>query len=227
MTPRDRVLDWLHGRRGDAAGRLRELSAGPARPGGPVPVRPTRLVVSGRSPLMDYYRPAWLRPLDPRMRLWRDTAAVLVVFALVVVVSDWLPKPVQTVLSETFAPSQTLGAPQTSEPSAIAGAPSSTPTEVAETASPAASAAPSAHTPARTPRPRATPRPSVPPSATPGASATPEPPSPSPSPAESPSPSPSSSPLPSDSPAPSDSPSPEPPSPEPPSPSPSSASPGP
>ena len=185
MTRRRTLLErlWPRRRRGLQHG------AHPADHGGPLPpTRPTRMVVSDgvifgeRIRSFDQAHP--MTGLDPRLRLWRDTAAVLVVIAVVIALSDWLPRPEQAVLSETLAPTQLLGEPQTSGPGTSEPAidASSTP-DSSET--PAASPSP-ASTPGATPRPtpRPTPRstPVATPQPSPSASATPAPPTPTPEP---------------------------------------------
>ena len=203
MNPRRSFLEWLF-RRPDPDGG--ESKAGAHPNGGapvPAPVRPTRMVVSGGSlPVWPVNEAPTRFTLDPRLRLWRDTSAVLVVLALVVAFSDWLPRPEQAVLAETDAPPQTSGAPTPDE--------SLAPTEALETPGPTPEPSP-APPPTVRPTARPTPQPTASPTssilATLGPSASTEPTlseSPTPTLSESPTPSPSASaePPPSESPTP-------------------------
>ena len=217
MTFRRSLLDRLRARRA----RSRDAGQGMTSPGLPEPSRPNRMIVTAgpfgeRGRIVDQAHPI---ETDPRLRLWRDSAAVLVVFALAFAAFDWLPKPDQAVLAETGAPTQQIGEPETGRPSASAADTTAelSPDASASLPTPGPSIAP---TPRRTPgaTPRVTPPPTPTPSAaspTPGASATasatasaspsvtPEPASPTPSP---PSPSPSDTPIPTDTPLPSETP---------------------
>ena len=201
MTFRRRLFDRLRDRRTPGAGGT---GASPETSGAPAgPIRPNRMVVSGRSPIMDWYRPfEQAHRVDPRMRLWRDTTAVLVVFAVAIAVFDWLPRPQQAVLSATDAPTQLLGKPQTippgsNEPPASASAGPDLSSE------PATMGPPVAPSPATTPRP--TPRP------TPRQTPQPSPQSPSPSPSDTPTPTDTPAPSPTDTPNPTGTPAPAPP----------------
>src|SRR5262245_18657931 len=161
MTIRRELLD-----------RIRDLTArwtGGPKPAAPPseglasPVRPNRMIVSGPSPLMDFYRPfEQAHRVDPRMRLWRDTAAVLAVFAVGFAAWSLVPPGEQGVLAETGAPTH-VGSPEASLPGSSITAPS-------PSLEPSATAGPSVPgtTPAPTPRPtpRATPRPSPSPNRT-------------------------------------------------------------
>lgn len=115
MSARRSLLDSLRSRP-DPDGS--ESKAGADPEGGapvPEPVRPTRMVVSGELPFGEHDRAVADAPtrfgLDPRWRLWRDTSAVLVVLALVIAFSDWLPRPEQAVLSQTDAPPTSTSVP--------------------------------------------------------------------------------------------------------------------
>jgi hypothetical protein len=200
MSARRSFLDWLRGRpdpEGSDSKAGADLERGAPVPG---PLPPTRMVVSGELPFGEHDRAVAEGPtrfvLDPRWRLWRDTSAVLVVLALVIAFSDWLPRPEQSVLSETDAPTQTSGAPTPGE----SVAPTATLATPGPTREPSAAPPPTARPTARpTPQPTATPTASS--SATPGPSASAEPlptefptTSPSESPTSSPSESPTSSP---------------------------------
>ena len=162
MTIRRTLLDRLRARARSDAG-----STAGSPPGLPGPTKPYRMIVSGDSSFDDdgfpfeHTRPI-LPPPDPRVRLWRDTAAALVVLALVIAAADWLPRPDQAVLAETDAPTQLGGGPPSLPPASTRPASLELPTAMPPPPPP----------PAPTPRPtlRALSHPSTSPSSTPSGS---------------------------------------------------------
>ena len=88
---------------------------------------PTTPVVAGS--FLEQYRPVYLGyRLDPRVRLMRDTAVILLVVAGLIYVLGMVPKtPTQAVLAETNAPTQLVGQPLTGEPSGAGVAASAAP----------------------------------------------------------------------------------------------------
>lgn len=125
---RDSVLAWLVGgavtlirrtvsRQRDATGpasvATTRAAGGPSGAVRPVPVRPTRIVVTGeRRPTLSGSRSLAGPEMDdsPRRRLWRDASAVLALIAVVVVaVTVGSQQPGGAVLSATATPGATSG----------------------------------------------------------------------------------------------------------------------
>ncbi|HYH91531.1 MAG TPA: PKD domain-containing protein [Candidatus Saccharimonadales bacterium] len=205
-------------------------------PGAPVPAAPTRIVVAGTvaTPHTAGERARQARPLTPvpsggapRGRLWRDSAAALIVLALLVVgvTTIWpgqrggvleataTPRPtfvaaVQVSASATLEPTATATA--TADPSATATATATATPTLVPTATAAPTPAPTA-TPAPTSAPAATVRPTATPRPTPRPTATPRPtPRPTATPTARPTPTPTPTPKPTPTPTPTPAPTPTP-----------------